>query len=135
MRSEMADMKIEIVANLTVLNMKDSKLDEKLTSAESKLSSLPGELKKIDSLYLSWQRHKGLQKLGWPKGAYCIFAGSDNQCPPGFTFLSSGIYAMEVWSCTGGSLDPKEFGASYIQKHGNCKNGNYADLQIDVCCK
>ena len=47
MRSEMADMKIEIVANLTVLNIKDSKLDEKLTSAESKLSSLPGEMIKL----------------------------------------------------------------------------------------
>ena len=31
MRSEMADMKTEMVANLTVLNGKDSQLDQKLT--------------------------------------------------------------------------------------------------------
>jgi len=99
---------------VTDLRGTDGRFQTKITAAERKLATLPG----------------------WPTGQYCIFAGTGNKCPPGFTFYDGHIRAITNYRCDNSYIKQAWFGASSITRHGaQCQHGARADIRLRACCK
>ena len=71
----------------------------------------------------------------WPVGKYCIFR-SGGSCPTGFTLRSGHLRALATYASNTSYIYPVEFGDSSIKCHGYCgQYGNWAELNLNICCK